>query len=473
MKNFNIIRAIEDPELFGSLFKDQTTWANWKIALKAIFALPMNKKELEVYTELTGRSKPPEKQFSEVFAIVGRRGGKSYISAVIAAYMAVFRDWKKHLSPGETGYVMCIASDRRQAQVVLGYIRAIFQLKNFRGLVESEIKEEIRLKNQVAICVKTSDYRTLRGFSACVCICDELAFWRDRETSANPAGEILTAIRPGLATVPGSIMLSISSPYSKAGPLFEAYRDLYSVDDPDTLVIKAPSKTMNPTLPDRTIQKALKDDYAAAKAEWLGEFRDDLEAYLSPEILDASVVPGRYALPKIPDTYYFAFVDPSGGRGDSFTMAIAHREDSDEEASKVVLDRVEEMRPPFNPRECVSAIAEILRQFDIEMVTGDRYAGEWVTRAFDEEDIYYNNSELSKSEIYIEFLPLLMQGQVELLDNPRMLGQLKSLERRTRSGGKDIVDHPKGLHDDLGNVVAGVSVLCNIEGERPEVIVLG
>jgi hypothetical protein len=30
------------------------------------------------------------------------------------------------------------------------------------------------------------------------------------------------------------------------------------------------------------------------------------------------------------------------------------------------------------------------------------------------------------------------------------------LERRTRSGGRDVIDHPVGGHDDLSNVLAGV-----------------
>jgi len=475
--DFNIVRAIEDPKLFGPLFKNQASFGNWKAMLKAIFGLSMDKKETGIYKEYTGRTDIPKEQFKEIFAIIGRRGGKSFISAIVAAYLAVFHDWKQYLVPGELGWIMCIASDRRQAQVVMGYIKAIFRLKSFAGMVEVAVKEEIRLKNQVAISVKTSDFRTLRGFSILAAICDEVAFWRD-ENSCNPAKEILTALRPGLATMPGSMLINISSPYSKSGPLYESFRDLYGTDDPDVLVIKAPSKAMNPTLPDRVIDKALKDDYAAAKAEWLAEFRDDLEAYLSPEIIDASIVPGRYALPRLDETEYFAFTDPSGGRGDSFTLAICHqeyrnKEDEEDEEIKIVLDRLEEMRPPFNPRECVSAIAQILRKYNIEEVTGDAYAGEWVTRSFEDEDIYYRNSDLSKSEIYIEFLPLLMQRSVELLDNARLAGQLKSLERRTRSGGRDIVDHPRGLHDDCANVCAGACVLAGEIYQRPEIIVLG
>jgi hypothetical protein len=55
-------------------------------------------------------------------------------------------------------------------------------------------------------------------------------------------------------------------------------------------------------------------------------------------------------------------------------------------------------------------------------------------------------------------LPVLNSGNLELLDNPRLVNQLCSLERRTGGSGRDIIDHPRrgNFHDDLPNVVAGV-----------------
>ena len=47
--------------------------------------------------------------------------------------------------------------------------------------------------------------------------------------------------------------------------------------------------------------------------------------------------------------------------------------------------------------------------------------------------------------------------EIELLDNPILVNQLANLERRTRSGGRDTVDHPPNGHDDLANAVAGVA----------------
>jgi hypothetical protein len=66
---------------------------------------------------------------------------------------------------------------------------------------------------------------------------------------------------------------------------------------------------------------------------------------------------------------------------------------------------------------------------------------------------------MPKSGLYSAFLPLLNSGCVELPDNPRLVLQLSSLERKTARGGRDSIDHPSGGRDDIANAVAGVAAL--------------
>ncbi|MDP2914915.1 MAG: hypothetical protein Q8O91_05635 [Candidatus Aminicenantes bacterium] len=456
----NIIEAIEDRHLFRPLFKDPETWAAWRVFLKAVFALPMDQGELEEYRRWTARQKAPGQAFNEVFAIVGRRGGKSFMAAVIACFMALFKDWGPYLAPGETAWIMVISTDRAQARNILGYIKGILQTSHmFRGMIEKDLTWEINLNNQVSIRVATCDFRTLRGYTVVAAICDELAFWRSE--GAQPAQEILTALRPSLATVPGSLLLGISSPYSKTGPLYEAFRERYGQDDEEVLIWKAPTKAMNPTIKDSVIDRAMKSDYAAGKAEWQAEFREDLETFLTTEMIEAVIIPGRLELPTIEGARYRAFIDPSGGRADSFTMAIAHKEKN---GGRVVLDRIEERRPPLAPQDVAKEFSEIMKSYGVRRCQGDRYAGEFTVKAFADAGITYEASKLSKSEIYLEFEPILAQGQVELLDYKKMFNELRGLERRTRSGGKDLVDHGPGCHDDVANAAAGAVVLAADSG---------
>ena len=171
---------------------------------------------------------------------------------------------------------------------------------------------------------------------------------------------------------------------------------------------------------------------------------------------------GCYELAPMPGVVYSAFVDPSGGSFDSFGLAIAHRTDD----GHGVLDAVREIRPPFNPTNAVSELAQLLTSYSVTRVVGDRYAGAWPREAFRNHGIDYEPSERPKSDLYREALPLLNSRRVELLDHPRMIGQLCALERRTARGGRDSIDHPPGLHDDLANVAAGV--LVQVAGEPDE-----
>jgi hypothetical protein len=464
MKNLDIITAFEDARIFGSLIADQEMWLNWKVCLKAIFGLSMDKAELKRYQGFTGRKKPSGKPFNEVFLVIGRRGGKSFISALIACYLALFRDWRTQLGPGEKGFIMCLANDKSQAGVVLNYIKNILTLPIFKGYVINQTKEEILLSNNIIIAVHTCSYRSLRGYAVLAAICDELAFWRS-EFSANPAKEILTALRPSLGNIEDSLLLGISTGYSRTGPLYEAFRDKYGKDDKDVLVWKAGTLDMNPTYRKKIIDKALLDDYSAARAEYFGDFRDDLETFLSIEALEACIIPGRFELPKIENVSYYAFVDPSGGRGDAMTLSVCHKEDG----GNIVQDCIRYIHPPFNPQECVKEFSDVIKSYGLSSVEGDRYSGEWCSSAFEAEGIAYQNTDLSKSDIYLEFLPLIMQGQLELLDNRQQTTELRQLERRT-GRSKDTIDHPPGLHDDVANAGAGACVLTSRQGGGPTVL---
>ena len=50
--------------------------------------------------------------------------------------------------------------------------------------------------------------------------------------------------------------------------------------------------------------------------------------------------------------------------------------------------------------------------------------------------------------------PLFAQGKIEILDHPELSRELRLLERRPRPGGKVIIDHPRGSHDDFANSLA-------------------
>src|SRR4029077_17340933 len=116
--------------------------------------------------------------------------------------------------------------------------------------------ETIELTNRVVIEISTASFRTARGYAFAAVLCDEIAFWRSDESSANPDVEIMRALRPGMASIPGSILLLASSPYAKKGELYNAFRRHFGKDDGRVLVWKAPTETMNPSIDASIIAEA-------------------------------------------------------------------------------------------------------------------------------------------------------------------------------------------------------------------------
>lgn len=453
-----IIDAMDDRELFAPWFSKRwlhiDTWFAWRVLLKGLYALPMNAAELEIFRKHTGRTAPLTEPFTKAWLICGRRGGKSRIAALVATYNSVFRKYPE-LQRGEVGVMPIIASDRKQADVIFSYVTNFFRdIPLLAKMVVQETKDSLWLSNNIRIEIQTSDHRSVRGFTMIGGVCDELAFWPSDEHSASPDVEILNALEKGSANVPGAMLLGVSSPYARKGALWEAYQRNYGKDT-DELCWRADTRSMNPRISPRLVEKAYAKDPVAAAAEFGAEFRSDLADFLTLEAITACVVPQRYELaPRAGQTYY-AFEDPSGGISDSMTLAIAH-----EERGTAVLDLLREVVSPFSPESVVKDFCADLKRYRVFSVVGDRWGAEWVVEQHAKNGVSYTQSEKPKSDLYLSLLPAVNSGQVELLDNKRLLAQLAGLERRTRSGGKDIVDHRPGLHDDLSNSCAGVLVLA-------------
>jgi len=458
----NIIDAVNDPKVFAPLFRDSDSWQAWLAFLCALFGLPMTKEQRAIYRECTGREDRPTDQSKQAWLVVGRRGGKSLMLALVAVFLACFKDWREYLGPGEKGTVMVIAADRKQARVIMRFVKGLLHaVPMLKALITSERAEIVELSNNLCIEIHTCSFRSVRGYSIVAALLDEIAIWRNDEGAANVDVEVITALRPAMSTIPGSIMLCASSPYARRGVLWEAYDEHFGkVGHP--LVWQAETRRMNPTVPQQEIDDALASDPARYGAEYLGKFRTDIETFVSREIVQACIESGCRERGYLRDNHYTGFVDPSGGSNDSFTLGISHRE-----GDVAVLDCLREVRPPFSPEAVISEFADVLKRYKIRRVTGDRYGGEFPRELFRKFGIKYEPAEHTKSEIYVDILAGLNSGKVSLLENERLVRQLISLERRHHSGGKDIVDHPPKGHDDVCNAAMGACLYAARKSHDP------
>jgi hypothetical protein len=459
-----IIDACQDPEIFGPWFKERETWAAWFAFLKVIFGLPLDDTELAIFQKFTGRTKPLAAGYLEATLIIGRRGGKSLVLALIAAFLSAFYDWSPYLTGGERGTIMIVAADMKQGRAIFRYLKEMLSIPLLAGLIERETASSVDLSNGISVEILSANLKTVRSYSLVAGLADELAFWPNDEGLANPDSEVIGAMKPAMATIPKAMLLKASSPYSKKGELWEDYRRYYAKDDSSTLVWKSDTRGMNPTVPQEFIDKEFEHDPAKAAAEYGGNFRSDIEAFVSREAVEACVVPGRYELPAVGGVVYSAFFDAAGGSGtDSQTICVSHRD-----GERVIVDAIREVKPPFSPELVVQDFAQLIKSYRISTVTADRFAGAWVAERFRVHGVECAQAAKPKSDLYRDFLPIINSGGVELLDHAKATAQICSLERRTARGGRDSIDHAPGGHDDIANVVAGAVVGTAISQGGPE-----
>ncbi len=451
LKLISMREALTSPSYFGD-YLSGPTWDNWRVLLLAIMGEALTDGEQAIFTTLTERERAPVEPVREFWGIIGRRGGKTRAMSVLAAFIGGCCDHRAVLAPGERGILPVLAASTAQAQSFFNLTRGVFDsVPRLRSLVESETADTLRLSSRVDITVRPASFRTIRSISAVSAIGDEVAYWRDSDTSANPDAEVIGALRPALLTT-GGMFVGISSPYAQRGELFNAFRRHHGPNgDPRKLVVRAPSLTMNPSLPQEEIAQAYVDDPARASAEFGAQFRQDIEAYIARETLDRLVSIGVVERSPDPALHYRAFVDMSGGSSDSAALAIAHTD-----GQRQVLDAVRERKAPHSPESVVTEFADLLRRYGLATVTGDAYAGLFPREAFERHGIAYRPAERTKSQLYVDLLPRLNSGEAILLDVPLIVDQLAALERRTARGGRDSIDHPPNGRDDLANAVAGV-----------------
>jgi hypothetical protein len=448
--------AMLDPDLFGRTFGGESFGA-WRAVAKMLEGAPLDEGELALWREISGRAEPPTAPFDEAYIVKPRRAGGTLFAAAVALHAAI-QDYSSLLGPGEVATVALIAQDRRGARQAMNFCKGLIADSSLIGAeVVNKTAESITFAHRVVLEIHVASFRSTRGYSYATVILDELAFYRS-DFSANPDTELVRAVRPGLANLHGRL-LGLSSPHSRRGHLFDMWQQHYGKAS-DVLVISAGHRVLNPTIDERIVQKAMQEDPEAARAEWFGQFRGDVSQFLPDEAIDIAIAGTRRE--RAEPRGFAAFVDMSGGLHDASVLAIAHLDGAPYAPSTVVLDRLQVVAGRHEPQAAVEQFCGILRDFSLTKVTGDRYAGDWVAGAFRRAGIRYEVSELDKSAIYAEVMPLFAERRVELLRDQRLITELRLLERRPRSGGKgDAIDHPPRSHDDAANAVCGALWLAS------------
>lgn len=471
----NILDALRHPHLFGALpaFRDLKTWGRWLIVLSAFYGLPLDAEGQEFFCKFTGRTgySPPDGGWKTLALCTGRQAGKSRVAATVAAWEAGTRD-------GAGEYAVILAQDRTAAtRALMSYACEPFETQEclFNEAFVSRTQDTLSLNTGATLAVYPCRPASVRGIRARCVVLDELDFMSSPD-GRDVGREVLTAARPCLATTGGRLVV-LSSP----GRVGSAFHRLVSAnwgrDDSDVLVIRASAPELNPTL-GADYLRSMEADPSAYKSEVAGEWVEAESQLFDSAALDACVVSGRVELPPEACRGVVAFADPAAGNrgGDRFALALGYRD-----GARVVIAALRAWSPPFSPAGVVEEVADICKRYGVRSVTGDRFGGNVVAELFRSNGLAYQTAPASASDLYMDLLPVVSAGGVELPDPTLsktaadLMADLRSIVRRPGGAGRDRAEAPRGSgragHADLGNAVAGL--VAALPAKRPGVRVTG
>ncbi len=418
---------------------------------------------------------PPRRARAVVAAVCGARSGKSYLAALRLLHLSLTLPLDR-LAPGEHAFGLFVAPDLRLAQQTLRYVRGVFdavvrQARGLRLLSETETSLSFaRGKHAVTLeCLPaTRGGAAGRGRTLIGAVLDEAAFFRDESYKVNDA-EVYEALRPRV--IAGGQLLLVSTPWAKAGLLYELWRDNWG--RPNTCVAAhAPTSVMRDDVAilDQVEAERERDpDNAAREFDAVfgdlssGRFFDDalLERAVSDDVTSAS-----------PGTVVTAGAD-LGFAKNSSALVVVYRV-----AEVYHVAEVLELVPgatALRPSEVFAEFSRALARHQATHVLADQYHYHALREAVAGSELSVSAApagQAGKADTYLRLRTLLREGRVRLPRHRRLLAQLGQVVARPTPGGGLSVTSPTtadGAHGDLASaLVLAVWQASGVEVPGPE-----
>src|SRR5262249_16218118 len=113
----------------------------------------------------------------------------------------------------------------------------------------------------------------------------------------------------------GGLTILLTSVHRKKGLIYRQWKALFGNDEADDLFWLAPSRVMNPALPQSVVTRAKEKDPQRAAAEYESVWREDVSDFIPPDVIDQATDFGVIERPPVRGVRYKAFVDAAGGTG--------------------------------------------------------------------------------------------------------------------------------------------------------------
>lgn len=443
--------------------------------------------ETELYRFMTGRRYFYNEKIDEqiiinmVDLVVGRRGGKTTLSAMLAIYCAITTNWKPYLKKTPSAHVLILSHSRDFSDEVLDLIRTLIEESVvLTRLIDKKRKNTASTMNlrvpwivekgkieysRVQIKVGAASKKTTRGTAACAVLCDEIAYWNLDENAKETDKDIMKAVRPNMKQFGRkALMIKLSSPGIKQGVLYEEYEKWKDGTLPKNYVVfKAPSWVWNTILPAEEFEIEWQLDEDGFDTEYRSNFVDSLSNFILPEFVDMAIVRGtKFRAPdKDNKTKYFAAID-AAFKSDRFTFSVVGY-DGTRVKQYVSKGWKGSKKQPIKASEVAKYVRTICREFDIPWVAADQFAFQPLKEIFDNHNVVLQEHTFNptfKKKIYFNMKKLIHSQGIDLLDNEIQTKELKELVVEQTATGTIKIGHPTGGSDDFADSMAIASYLA-------------
>lgn len=413
-------------------------------------------------------AEPPPGWTPEIVALVcGVRGGKSRIAAAAAIAGALRADMSA-VEPYEEVWLPVIAPRESVARATSALIRGLLQAPGLAGLVVGRpTSEQVVLRRpdgrqvMLVIAAAAAGGVTVRNRWLAGLILEEVAqLGAEALGSAVTAEEILSAAETRL--LPRAQAWLISSPYGPQGLLYDAWRAHWGQLGRRWLIVRAPTRWLNPTFPQSRIDELRASDPDRAAREYDAAWADADAAYLEAVLVDRCTRAADGDVPRAPGHTYVAVTDPAT-RGNAWTVGIATMTAERRCVVAAVRQWVGSRTAPLRPSEVLREIAALCRAYGVSMVETDPWAADALRDIAEGYGLTLAPVAVTqdgRTERYRRLRELLAEERIDLPRDGVLRADLLGVRRRATASGVQI-HLPRtadGRHCDYAPVMAGLAV---------------
>jgi hypothetical protein len=403
---------------------------------------------------------------------LGRRSGKTLMSAVVATYAAcMLADaYKSFLRSGEKFYIVSVANTLDQSKIALQGVKDLINGSPIlKPMIVRETSDTLELSNGAIFRAMPASSRGGRGLAVPLLIFDEIGHALDTEGGNAAGSSLYQALSPSVAQFGrlGKILL-LSSPWIQQGVFWELFKQGNSGNFPYMQVRQEPSWEMNPTLSPEFLEQERARDPELFAVEYGANFSQSLSTLVSADVVEAAIHYDRGVLPPLAELRgaYYLSLDPAKGNRDKYTACLAHYDDD-----RLIVDLWHEFKPNWSDGKKsqvnVSEVEDwILQQhsaYGFAEVVLDQYNSAGTIQRLSGQvpirEVTWTAP--SKTEAFTKLRELYNAGKIETYPHPQANQQIKNLVVTYRSTGAWSVTGGSGVAvDDFAFALAGVLLIA-------------